>query len=410
MKSMSMVSKMSVFSIGLSTLTRGGCAFMVSSSSQRASSTKLAATGIDNNIFAGLQNAFSTMTSKKSPYFTVAVSGSTGLVGTALIDELEKRDNIVNGKPVKLIQLVREETPTKPQSTSSDGLKTTAVWNPKAKSVGDAIDLELLKEVDAVINLSGENIAAGSGPLGFLGLRPWTDEKKKSVLDSRVPGAKILSLAIKEVADKERKQISYLCASGMGIYGCDFVEGVKDTAADESYDTTNTQGFLAQVSREWEAAANAAGPSNNVRTVLMRLGVVMSKNGGALGKLYPIYMLGGGGPVGSGKQYYSYISARDLARAIVHTLETPSIKGPVNFVSPSPVSFNEFNAAMGKVLKRPVILPLPAIVVDFLFGEMGNEMLLGGVKVVPSKLLQSGFKFEHDTIEKSIESAVNEKI
>jgi uncharacterized protein (TIGR01777 family) len=400
---------------------RRGCAFILSSSFGRSTSasseTKLAAastTKNNNNFFAGLQNAFSTMTEapkkSKSPFFTVAVCGSTGLVGNALMDELNKRDNMVGGKPVKLIQLIRDETSLKPSPSDNTETRTTALWNPKAPTAKDAIDLEALKDVDAVINLSGENIANGLGPLGFLGLRPWSDEKKKSVLESRVPGAQILSEAVKEIAESEKKQISYLCASGVGVYGYDFVEGEKDVDADESFDTSNTKGFLGDVSREWEAAAVAAGPSKNVRTVCMRFGVVMSKNGGALGKLYPIYFLGGGGPVGSGKQYFSYISARDIARAILHTLETPSLKGPVNLVSPNPCTYGDFNAAMGKSLKRPVILPLPAFAVNLLFGEMGEEMLLGGVKAIPSKLLQSGFSFEHDTIEKAVDSAVNETI
>ena len=386
-------------------------AFVTSSirSHSARSSTKVSSAA--SSIFADFQKAFSTMIDSESssksasPYFTIAVSGATGLVGNALLDELNKQNNQINSKPVKVIQLIRSETTPKKQSERV----STVSWNPQAPNTEEAIDISALKGVDAVINLSGENISTGLGPLGFLGLRPWTQEKKESVLASRVPGAKALAHAVRQVADAENRPISYLCASGVGIYGCDYFAGSKDTAAEESMDTTNTKGFLATVSRQWEEAANSA-PSKNVRVANLRFGVVLSKKGGALAKLYPIYFLGGGGVVGSGDQYFSFISARDAARAILHTLETTSLKGPVNVASPNPCTYRDFNSAMGKVLNRPTIVPLPSFAVDLLFGEMGQEMLLGGVKVKPSKLLGSGFEFKHDTIENAVESAVSESI
>jgi NAD dependent epimerase/dehydratase family enzyme len=136
----------------------------------------------------------------------------------------------------------------------------------------------------------------------------------------------------------------------------------------------------------------------------------MSKNGGALGKLYPIFFLGGGGIVGSGQQYFTFISARDAARALIHTIETPSLRGPVNVCAPVPCTNAAFTSAFGKVLGRPTILPLPGFAVSTLFGEMGDEMLLGGVRATPAKLVESGFQFLHPTIAEALQSAVDETI
>ena len=173
-------------------------------------------------------------------------------------------------------------------------------------------------------------------------------------------------------------------------------------------DVSRTDGFLAEMARLWEGVTQSVNKKN--RVVNMRFGVVMSKNGGALGKLYPIFFLGGGGIVGSGQQYLSFISARDIARAIVHCLQTSSLKGPVNLCAPEPCTNAEFTSALGKVIGRPTILPLPGFAVSLLFGEMGDEMLLGGVRAKPSKLLQSGFQFQHPTIEQALQSATNESI
>ena len=129
-----------------------------------------------------------------------------------------------------------------------------------------------------------------------------------------------------------------------------------------------------------------------------------------MGKLYPVFYLGGGGNVGSGQQYFSFISARDHARAIVHTLETPSLEGPVNFCASAPCTNAEFTKALGKGLSRPTILPFPSFAVKLLFGEMGEEMLLGGVRALPGKLEKSGFQFEHPTIDLAVQSALDETI
>jgi uncharacterized protein (TIGR01777 family) len=197
-----------------------------------------------------------------------------------------------------------------------------------------------------------------------------------------------------------------MSASGVGAYGDNFI-GEAALMADESTDISNSPGFLAQVSREWEDATKDAGKN---RVVNMRMGVVLSKAGGALAKLFPIFFLGGGGIIGEGQQYFSFISARDASRAYWHIMSTPSLTGPVNVCAPNPCTNAEFTSAMGSVLNRPTILPLPSFAVSALFGEMGEEMLLGGVRAVPRKLEESGFKFLHPTITEALQSAFEETI
>jgi len=358
------------------------------------------------NFLSDFQNnfkkAFSSMTepSSSSPYYTVAITGSTGLIGTALIDELSKEGKTVNGKPTKIVPLVRAKEGEAMSEVNDSLLK----WNPYPSSKDEpALDPELLRDIDAVIHLAGENVATGTGPLGFLGIRAWSDEKKKSIVDSRV----IPSRAIANAVSKCDTPTTLVGASGVGVYGFDFV-GEGAPKADESSDTVNTKGFLADISRAWESALSES-KGNKGRVVNLRFGVVMSKLGGALAKLYPIFFLGGGGNVGNGDQYFSFISARDVARAIVHTMETPSLKGPVNVCAPNPCTNAEFTSALGKVMGRPTILPLPGFVVKTAFGEMGEEMLLGGNRVLPTKLSKSGFEFNHPEIEDALQSAINEE-
>ena len=375
-------------------------AFVTRTSSRSASTSfRLSAGG---NFFSDLANSFSTMTKgdDKRDVYTVAITGSSGLVGRALIDEINAKGDI-KGKPTKVIRLSRGDI----------GGDSSLVWDPKASS-GVALDPSLLEDVDVVVHLAGENVSTGEGVLASLGIRPWTDSKKKEIINSRVQGTKALAAAIKEankMGRPGRPQTDFLVASGPGIYGFDGI-GPNAPLCDESTDTSKTKGFLADVSREWESAAeSAAGDGAKGRVVAMRFGVVLSKLGGALAKLYPIFFVGGGGNVGSGDQYFPFISARDLARGIVHTIETPQLRGPVNMVAPTPCTNAEFTKAFGSVINRPTILPLPSFAVSALFGQMGEEMLLGGQKVAPSKLVNSGFGFKHDTVEKALKSAIVEE-
>jgi uncharacterized protein (TIGR01777 family) len=355
---------------------------------------------LQKNLFSGMASPAKGSANK---YFTIGVTGANGLVGTALRDELSRNTPTIAGKPVRIVQLKRGNTV---ESKDLSEFETSSVvslqWNPKAETADKVIDPNALAQMDAIVHLSGENVATGLGPLGFLGIRPWTPEKKQEILDSRLDTTKALVSAV----NAKSTPTTMLVASGVGVYGYDYNLG--DDAVDESMDVTRTKGFLAEMARVWEDVTQSVSKKN--RVVNMRFGVVMSKNGGALGKLYPIFFLGGGGIVGSGTQYLSFISARDIARAIVHCLETPSVKGPVNLCAPEPCTNAEFTKALGSVIGRPTLLPLPGFAVSLLFGEMGEEMLLGGVRAKPSKLLQSGFTFLHPTIEKAVQSAVDESI
>ena len=354
-------------------------------------------------IQKNIGNAFSTDTGGNTKYYTVGITGASGLVGTALRDELRKTAEI-KGKPIRIISLIRGSSTPDAEELKDDSVKElTAQWNPYGTSPASIINPDVFEKIDAIVHLSGENVGTGLGPLGFTGIQAWSEEKKKRILDSRVAS----TTALAQVIGKSATPKQFLVASGIGVYGSDFV-GEKE-AVDESMDCSSSAGFLAEISRQWEAATKAADNGKN-RVVNMRFGVVMSKKGGALAKLYPIFFLGGGGNVGSGKQYFSFVSARDLARAIVHTLKTPSLKGPVNFSAPEPCTNAEFTKALGKVLNRPTILPLPEFVVSLVFGEMGDEMLLGGTRAVPTKLMKSGFSFAHPNIEAALRSAVDEEI
>ncbi|CAJ1950908.1 unnamed protein product [Cylindrotheca closterium] len=379
--------------------------------STRVASRQSKATNLSHQLFRRGSSLRSLSTSSSSSssslnddnkYFTIGLTGASGLIGTALRDEISNIGSI-NGKPVRCVALKRGSKADK-KPLNDDSANTSLVWNPNGKTPEEVIDPSALQDMDAIVHLSGENISTGlSGPLAPLGIRPWTDAKKKEIIDSRV----ITTRALAQAIAKSEKKPSFLVAGGVGAYGPDFFEGAK--AADESADISKSTGFLAEISRKWEGAAQEADDSG-ARVVKMRNGVVLSTKGGAMAKLYPIFLLGGGGIVGSGKQYFPFISARDMARAMIHVLQTPSLNGPVNMCAPSGCTNAEFTSAIGKVLRRPTILPFPSFAVSLLFGEMGEEILLGGTRAQPQKLLDSGFEFAHPTVEEAVQSAVDEDI
>ena len=393
-----------LFSVALGSSSRSVLAFTARSvgSVSRASNSKLSVSFLED-MTQNFQKAFSTQPGPNggtnSNFYTVGITGSSGLLGTALIDELTKQESL-NGKPVRIVKLSRSDSVSDSQLEEKPMI--TLPWNPKGATPDSVIDPTALLSIDTVVHLAGENVATGLGPLGFLGLRPWTDEKKAEILNSRVGPTKAIASAIAAC----KTPTALLSASGVGVYGDNFI-GEDAVATDESTDTSTAKGFLAQVSREWEDATKGAG---NNRVVNMRMGVVLSKKGGALAKLFPIFFLGGGGNVGSGEQYFTFISARDAARALVYLMSTPSLKGPVNVCAPYPCTNAEFTKAFGQVLNRPTILPLPGFVVSALFGEMGEEMLLGGVKTVPGKLLKSGFEFQSPSVKEALEQAVEDTV
>ena len=371
-------------------------------------SSKNSNTQLKASFLEDLTRSFSSMTNgSNSKYYTVGITGASGLIGSAFQNELDAIGS-VNGKPVRVVSFQRGSVA---EAVDQDSLSDEAfagtksiTWNPSG-SDGAVVDDSVLQSLDALVHLSGENISTGQGLLAPLGIRPWTDSKKQEIIDSRTITTSALAKAI---AASGNKKCDFLVASGVGVYGPDFIGESAAAPATESADVSSTSGFLAEVSRVWEAETKAAEQAGN-RVVQLRNGVVLSTKGGALAKLYPIFFLGGGGIVGSGEQYFPYVSNRDMARAMVHVLETKSLKGPVNMCAPTPATNADFTGAMGSVLGRPTLLPFPGFAVSLLFGEMGEEVLLGGTRAAPKKLLDSGFKFLHPTVEDAVRSAVKEE-
>ena len=245
-------------------------------------------------------------------------------------------------------------------------------WSPEQRR----IDVAGLEGFDAVVHLAGENIATGR----------WTTEKKRRIRDSRVLGTEVLCQAL---AGLQAKPAVLVAASAIGFYG---------DRGDEMLDEQSSPGtgFLAEVCQDWEAATRPAWEAG-IRVAQLRIGVVLSADGGALAKMLLPFRLGGGGPVGSGKQYWSWISLPDLAQVIRHVLATDSLFGAVNAVSPAPVTNAEFTKTLGRVLRRPTLIPMPAFLAKLAFGEMAQELLLSSTRVCSGKLQQSGFNLRTPT-------------
>lgn len=355
-----------------------------------------------------------TNTTHKSKYYTIGITGSSGLIGTAFQQELAKAETRIDDKPVRVVTFTRQTEAEMIEDNATffhdDTFtsKQSLGWNPTIRTGDDAlhIDPSVFTQMDAMVHLSGENISTGQGLLAPLGIRPWTESKKQEIIESRVKTTTALAKAIKASGNTH---CDLLVASGIGVYGPHYIADGNDngpTAADETTDISATPGFLSEVSRVWEDASKTLTGGN--RVCQLRNGVVLSTKGGALGKLYPIFFLGGGGIVGNGQQYFPYISLRDITRAMVHVLQTPSLTGPINMNGPNPATNAEFTTAMGTVMGRPTLVPFPAFAVSLLFGEMGEEILLGGTKAVPTKLVQSGFTFLDPTVEDAVRSAIED--
>ena len=291
-------------------------------------------------------------------FMKIAVSGSRGFIGSALVAFLmtQKHD---------IVRLVRSRSGANSQDVS---------WDPKT----GAVDKPALEGFDAVIHLAGEPIAKGR----------WTAAKKAKIRDSRIQGTKLLAQTISQLNNPPRVVIS---ASAIGIYG----NRGDEILTEESAAGT---GFLAEVGRQWEAAADPM-KQRGIRVVCARTGIVMDSSGGALALMTPIFRMGTGGNLGNGKQFMSWISLEDEVGAFHHALTTNSLEGPVNFTAPHPVTNGEFTKTMGRVLHRPTIFPLPAFAARILFGEMADEALLASSRVEPRKLLESGYKFRHPDLE-----------
>ena len=238
-------------------------------------------------------------------------------------------------------------------------------------------------DVGAVVHLAGEPIAEGS----------WNRDKKSRIETSRVLGTAQLA---RKIADSKSKPSVFICASAIGYYG--------DRLNEELYESSAPgKGFLPDVCQKWEHAAEPAS-SAGVRTVYLRTGIVLSELGGALRKMLTPFKLGGGGILGNGNQYMSWISLEDEVAIIRYLIASPEASGAYNLVSPNPVTNREFTKTLGKILKRPTILPVPAFAVRMLFGEMGDALLLSSARVYPEKLNRLGYQFLHPTLKQALES------
>ena len=284
----------------------------------------------------------------------IAVTGSTGLVGSALVAALEGRGHLVR-------RLVRHEV---------HDAEREIRWNPDAGE----IDAAELNGVDAVVHLAGENIAGGR----------WTEDFKRRILESRTKGTRLLA---ETLAGLEMKPSVLVSASATGYYG---------NRGDEVVDELVALGQrLSGRGLPRVGSGRPAGPRRRHPLVKLRIGPVLSPKGGALAKMLPPFKLGLGGVIGSGRQYFSWIALDDLVSAIVFALETESLVGPVNAVAPGAVTNREFTKTLGRVLGRPTIFPMPAFAARLAFGEMADEMLLGGVRVAPHELTAASFKFAY---------------
>src|SRR5688500_8126722 len=288
----------------------------------------------------------------------ILISGSHGLVGSALIELLTR-----NGH--EIVRLVRHE----PKSGAAEVL-----WNPE-KGV---IDKERLEGFEAVVHLAGENIAEGR----------WTSEKKRAILESRVKGTTLLS---ETLATLKTPPAVLLSATAIGYYG---------NRGDELLTETSAPGndFLAHVCQQWENATKPAS-EKGIRTVLSRFGIILDANGGALAKMLTPFQMGVGGRIGNGKQWMSWIALDDVAGAIQFMLRDRFVNGPVNFVAPHPVTNAEFTKTLGSVLSRPTFIPVPAFGVRLAFGEMADALLLSSQRVVPEVLQARGFAFAWPRLE-----------
>jgi uncharacterized protein len=295
----------------------------------------------------------------------VVVTGATGLVGGALVPTLRAAGHRVD-------RLTRRQ----PEAGTTD-----IQWDPAR----GRLDPRALEGVDAVMHLAGESIAR---------LR-WTASVKERIRRSRVDGTRFLS---KTLGALERRPGLLVCASAVGYYG-----DRDDVPLTE--ESSPGSGFLADVCREWEAAADPARAAG-IRVVHPRLGVVLAGHGGALPRIAFPFRLGMGGVIGSGRQYWSWIEIGDLLRVLEFCLAVEALTGPVNAVAPAPATNREFTRALGRVLGRPTLVPLPAPAVRLLLGEMGRALLLDSARVVPRRLERAGFRFRHAGLEDALRAAL----
>jgi uncharacterized protein len=286
----------------------------------------------------------------------ICVSGSSGLIGTELCDCFAARGH-------QVLKLVRSRTMREINCVH---------WDPYRR----ALEKEALEGLDAVVHLAGKTLECR-----------WTTRNKQEIISSRVSSTDFLA---RTLAQLKHPPECLLCASAIGYYG-------SRGEAVLNEDSPPGDDFLAEVCQKWEAACNPAHDAG-LRVVNLRFGLVLSTNGGALRRLLIPYRLGLGGKIGNGEQFVSWVSLADLVSVVEHCLQTKSLQGPINVVSPNPVSNREFAAVLARALGRPNFLSFPDCFVRLIFGEMGQSLLLSSTRVLPTKLLNSGFRFSHEKL------------
>ena len=293
----------------------------------------------------------------------IVITGSSGLIGSALVRDCEKK----NFEVVKLVRRAPKQ-------------ENESQWDP----VKGIVDLNVLEKATAIVNLAGAGV----------GDRRWSKKYKKLILDSRVNSTETLANAI---VNLKTPPSVFVSGSAIGFYG-----DTADVAVDENANLG--EGFLSDVVFNWEYAAQRVR-SNNIRVVHPRTGLVMSKRGGLLKKILPLFKLGLGGKLGNGKQYWSYISLEDEIRAIHHVIDDVRLTGGVNFTNPNPVTNAEFTKSLSSVVNRPAFLNVPSLALKIALVEFSIEAL-GSSRILPSKLKAAGFKFNQPDILSTLNSAI----
>ena len=294
----------------------------------------------------------------------VLVSGSTGLIGTALVSALEERGH-------RAVRLVR-----------SGGGRDAVRWEPTSGT----IEADRLEGIDAVVHLAGESIASGR----------WTAQKKARIMESRKQGTGLLARTLAGLRTPPRVMVS---TSAVGYYGDRGNELLRESSPPGDL-------FLSKVCVEWEGAAEPAREAG-IRVVHPRIGIVLSPKGGALGQTLPIFKLGLGGKIGSGRQYWPWITLEDVAGAMIHAVETDSLEGPVNVGAPDPPTNAEYTKVLGRVLNRPTLFPLPAPAARLMLGEVADELLLPSARMEPARLKETSYDYRHPELEGAFRHLLN---
>lgn len=303
----------------------------------------------------------------------VAITGGTGFIGKYVVELLLKEG---------ITPVILSRNPQKAQKVLGSGIKAFA-WNPEKELAPSSV----LESVDGIIHLAGEGIANGR----------WTEKRKKQILDSRVLGTRNLVAGINSL--KGKKPSVLVSASAIGFYGNRGSETLNEASL-------LGNGFLSDVCFAWEEEAKKVDSS--VRLVLPRIGIVLGREGGALQKLLPLFKLGGGGPVGTGKQFMSWIHVKDVAGLLVFALKNAAVKGPMNTVAPNPVTNAEFSKALGKAVHRPAFMPAPAFGIKLALGEL-SCLVLHSQKVIPEVAQKTGYSFLFSDIQSALDDLAKKK-